>query len=86
MNNMDYELFLRDAFGCDRGGDPGGLAEASYFESNLSRVKIGVGYAMAAYIEKHGTIDGTKFYDRLLTAENNLTIHELIQEFKRELP
>lgn len=55
---MEYELFIRRAFGMalgdmpGRGADPAGLADADYFSKysgNLNDVKIGLGYAVRIY-------------------------------------
>lgn len=85
MENMDYENFIRNAFKCDRGQDPGGLAEASFFEGNISRVKIAVGYAMAIYARNRERIDSVAFFDRLLAAQDRNGINELIREFREQL-
>lgn len=56
MKQLDYENFIRDAFGqssgtlVDRWGDPASFANTDSFNNdNLSNVKYAVGYSMGIF-------------------------------------
>lgn len=59
MSALLYEHFVRKAFNdVNRGGDPAGLAEAdiynmSYSLTELNKLKIGTGYAIAIHNSKY---------------------------------
>lgn len=100
---LNYEHFVRGAFktatGVDieRGDDPGHLAEADYVNiSAIAKVKVGTGYAMAAYNScilngKHGSSLTETEYNRMDTiiedVLNSTTIAQIdkyITEYKNK--
>lgn len=71
---MCYELFLRKAFNnVDIMGDPAKIAIADYFvESNLTEVKIGLGYAITIYIYNENILFSTEEIEELKTIRESL--------------
>lgn len=70
----DYELFLRKAFNnVDIKGDPAKVAIADYFvESNLTEIKIGLGYAITIYINNENILFSTEEMKELKTIRESL--------------
>lgn len=102
MVAMHYELLLRRAFGLrdgvllDRHGDPAALATTDiYSDSNLSRVKAGVGYSFEIFRDdilgkKHDLPDGEQtkiesFTDRVIKAKSIKDISDLIDEYNKSV-
>ncbi|HWO75580.1 MAG TPA: hypothetical protein VNM69_06610 [Bacillus sp. (in: firmicutes)] len=98
---LRYENFIRFAFGIhqgtndvERGEDPARLAEAGIFNSpsDLTRVKVGVSYAMEVLSShiKNGDFNLTDdeynrmstILDEVLNASNHTEVSQLIEEYK----
>ena len=105
MGALTYEYFVRKAFGDNigRGGDPAGLAEADIYNSSyditeMNKLKIGAGYAIAIY--NYNYIENKKlrdpddyermdqFINEVLAAQTGEEIVKIIEsyaDFKNEL-
>jgi len=98
MDAMDYELFVRSAFGYKtgempgRGGDPARIAEADWFRhDDIAKVKIGAGYAIEIYagdVLNNCEVDDREwnriegFTTRVLESDSVGDIATIIDEFK----
>ncbi len=89
--NMAYEMFLRQAFGVGRWGDPAQLANTDTFSSGtLAEIKVGAGYAMAIFnnrILENAASDErmndfcTSALNNLLNASTRDDIFHIIEEY-----
>lgn len=99
MSGYEYELFVRDAFGCKvNGEDPAGLSEAtiyntSYERHSLNRLKIGIGSSMLIYNRKYENEKKLRdpddykkmeyFINRVLEITSTEEAADLLSEYKK---
>lgn len=97
MSALEYEFFVRKAFGVSaKGDDPAGLAVADYFNSafdtaSLNKIKIGTAYAIAIYNNQYSELKALRdpsdyermdqFMADILHAKNVNDVGEIIESY-----
>lgn len=98
MEGLDYEVFVRDAFGCKvKGDDPAGLADADIYNAShrsdsFSKLKIGIGYSMLVFKRKYENEKKLRdpedykrmeqFIERVLDAASTADLEKIFTEYK----
>lgn len=99
MDALRYEMFLRKAFGVERGGDPAHIANADVATLSIGNadyqkaMKIGIAYAMLCYESHYAEKKNLKdpedhnklnnYIDSVLAAQNSSELFDIIRSYQK---